>query len=58
MPSKMLSPPLTVTLLFSVGCEAPETTRADPPLAGVLKAKVSLPMVRAYQVFLLQELAE
>jgi hypothetical protein len=54
----MLTPLLTVTLLFKVGCEAPETTRVDPPLAGVLKAKVSLPMLKAYQVFLLHELVE
>ena len=48
-------PPLTVTPLFSAGCEAPLTTSVEPPLAGVLKAKVSLPTVMAYQVFLLHD---
>ena len=58
MPSKMLVPPLTETPVFSVGCEAPETMSLEPPLDGVLKAKVSPPMVSAYHVFLFQELAE
>ena len=54
----MLVPLLTVTLLFNEGFEAPETTSVEPPLEGVLKAKVSLPMVMAYQVFLLHVLVE
>jgi hypothetical protein len=48
-------PLLTVTPLFIVGCEAPLTTIVLPPLDGVLKAKVSLPTVIAYQVFLLHD---
>lgn len=51
----MLVPPLTVTPIFRVGCEVPLTTRELLPLAGVLKAKVSLPTVMAYQVFLLHD---
>jgi hypothetical protein len=35
---------------WSVGCEAPLTTRPEPPLDGVLNEKVLLPMVSAYHV--------
>jgi len=52
VPSKMLVPLLTVTPLLSVGCDAPLTTSVLPPLDGVWKAKVSLPTVSAYHVFL------
>jgi hypothetical protein len=51
----MLLPPLTVTPELSVGCDAPETTMPLPPLDGVWKAKVSLPTVIAYHVFLLHD---
>jgi hypothetical protein len=51
----MLVPPLTVTPLFNVGCEAPLTTIVLPPLDGVLKTNVSLPTVIAYQVFLFHD---
>ncbi len=57
-PSNMVVPPLTLTPLFSVGCEAPLTTSVLPPLAGVIKAKVSLPTVMAYHVFLFHDEAE
>ena len=55
MPPKMLVPPLTVTPDFSVGMEAPLTTRPLPALEGVLKANTSLPTVNAYQVLLFHE---
>ncbi len=51
----MLVPLLTVTLLRSVGSEAPLTTIVLPPLDGVWKTNVSLPTVIAYQVFLLHD---
>ena len=50
--------PLTETPLRMVGWEEPETTRPEPPLEGVLKAKVSVPTLKPYQVFLLQEEVE
>ena len=39
----------------NVGCEAAETTRPEPPLDGVLKAKVELPTDIAYQVLALHD---
>ena len=51
----MLVPLETVTPLFILGCEAPLTTIVLPPLDGVLKANISLPMVMAYHVFLLHD---
>ena len=55
MPSKMEVPPETVTPDFNVGVDEVETTNQLPPLDGVLKAKVVLPYVSAYHVFLFHE---
>lgn len=55
MPLKMGFPPLTVTPLFNVGVDDPDTTIPEPPLEGVLKAAVAEPTVMEYQVFLFQD---
>lgn len=55
MPSKMVVPPETLTPEVNAGSDEAETTMPLPPLDGVLKAKVSLPLVRAYQMPLFQE---
>ena len=57
MPLNMAVPE-AVTPEASVGVEAPDTTRVEPPLLGVRKANTSLPTVSAYQVLLLQDEAE
>jgi hypothetical protein len=54
-PPKYEVPLLTLTPDRSVGCEAPLTTRPEPPLEGVLNEKVLPSMVIAYHVLLLHD---
>jgi hypothetical protein len=54
-PPKYDVPPVTLTPDWSVGCEAPLTTRPEPPLDGVWKEKTLLPTVIAYLVLALHE---
>jgi hypothetical protein len=54
-PPKYELPPLMLMPDSSVGCDALETTRPEPPLDGVWKASVLSPTVRAYQVLLLHD---